>query len=562
MYQNDFISFLEALSRPNNQTILNTIHKGYKVLTESRYGPLYHRGTFNPKYDALDIGEESLTESASTSLSDYGQFSEDSDMFFHGFHDLKTMIAALERGWIGHKEFGGLTSIGTPKSHTVPYKNRIWFTKPTNIKIYPKFYMEEGKGVDSHKIAEIIAKQQGFKTPLDAEVGPISQADENEWYHDNIINIKDLPITKIEYLDDDKEKIQKIKEMASTMNVPVESIRPLQESLHTTKRMHLGTGLGVKNIAFYKNPRTAEVSRMLKTHGMAVDSIRGIINNQTDDVFIWAGETGLHHEQALTALDIPYVNSIYFMYSEDDKFVKVYELSDNDKLIKYIPQLKRMFPNTTYIKTSSGNTVPYEKSLTEAISPNVTIYRGVSTVSPVDGHYYSTDKEWARQFTQSGRDSEIITKSVPINKILKLDPLPSANNETQFDMAMEKAKEKNYPAVWMDEGSTEPNSVFVLNKNIFLESMDAQEYSKLNTRQRRQLREQYIIEQNGKCMFCFNPLESDPPDKIKNTPIDWSLFPEGFLKAPVHLQHNHDTDMTEGVVHAYCNAYMWQYEGR
>ena len=44
--------------------------------------------------------------------------------------------------------------------------------------------------------------------------------------------------------------------------------------------------------------------------------------------------------------------------------------------------------------------------------------------------------------------------------------------------------------------------------------------------------------------------------------INWKLFPPFFLRFPIHLQHNHDTNMTEGAVHAYCNAVMWQYEGR
>jgi len=30
----------------------------------------------------------------------------------------------------------------------------------------------------------------------------------------------------------------------------------------------------------------------------------------------------------------------------------------------------------------------------------------------------------------------------------------------------------------------------------------------------------------------------------------------------MHLHHNHETDMTEGAVHAYCNAVLWQYEGK
>lgn len=87
-------------------------------------------------------------------------------------------------------------------------------------------------------------------------------------------------------------------------------------------------------------------------------------------------------------------------------------------------------------------------------------------------------------------------------------------------------------------------------------------YSELNPKVRKQVREQYIEEQNGKCMFCNESLKKDPPDRIKNAYIDWSLFPIGFRKHPIHLQHNHYTDLTEGAVHSYCNAYMWQYEGR
>jgi hypothetical protein len=34
------------------------------------------------------------------------------------------------------------------------------------------------------------------------------------------------------------------------------------------------------------------------------------------------------------------------------------------------------------------------------------------------------------------------------------------------------------------------------------------------------------------------------------------------LLHPVHLQHSHVTGLTEGAVHAFCNAVLWQYEGR
>ena len=35
-----------------------------------------------------------------------------------------------------------------------------------------------------------------------------------------------------------------------------------------------------------------------------------------------------------------------------------------------------------------------------------------------------------------------------------------------------------------------------------------------------------------------------------------------FFKWPVHLHHCHDTGMTTGAVHCYCNAVLWQYPGK
>lgn len=87
-------------------------------------------------------------------------------------------------------------------------------------------------------------------------------------------------------------------------------------------------------------------------------------------------------------------------------------------------------------------------------------------------------------------------------------------------------------------------------------------YTKLNWAERRQVRQQYRKEQDNKCYHCGFSLDKEAPKHIKAKKINWKLFPENFLKSPVHLQHNHDTGMTEGAVHNYCNAVMWQYEGR
>ena len=89
-----------------------------------------------------------------------------------------------------------------------------------------------------------------------------------------------------------------------------------------------------------------------------------------------------------------------------------------------------------------------------------------------------------------------------------------------------------------------------------------QDYTKLQPHQRREVREQYIRIQENKCFYCNEPLDKEPPTRITDKPINWKLFPENFLKHPIHLQHDHDTNLTEGAVHGYCNAVLWQYEGR
>ena len=86
-------------------------------------------------------------------------------------------------------------------------------------------------------------------------------------------------------------------------------------------------------------------------------------------------------------------------------------------------------------------------------------------------------------------------------------------------------------------------------------------YSELTTQERRAVREEYVRLQNGLCHYCGSTLNWSAPKEITDKPINWDLFPEGFLKYPTHLHHDHDTDLTLGAVHNYCNAVLWQYEG-
>ena len=87
------------------------------------------------------------------------------------------------------------------------------------------------------------------------------------------------------------------------------------------------------------------------------------------------------------------------------------------------------------------------------------------------------------------------------------------------------------------------------------------EYNKLDWIEKKKVREQYIKLQKNQCWFCGKNLYSKVPEFITDfyDDINWNLFPENFLKYPIHLQHNHDTGLTEGAVHAYCNAVLWQY---
>jgi hypothetical protein len=90
----------------------------------------------------------------------------------------------------------------------------------------------------------------------------------------------------------------------------------------------------------------------------------------------------------------------------------------------------------------------------------IKLYRGGSHGS--QGHYWSTDREWARQFTHSGLDSEIKELEVTKDNILILNPLPSANSENDISSGIEKAHSGGFIGFLVSEGKDQPNSVFLL----------------------------------------------------------------------------------------------------
>ena len=86
-------------------------------------------------------------------------------------------------------------------------------------------------------------------------------------------------------------------------------------------------------------------------------------------------------------------------------------------------------------------------------------------------------------------------------------------------------------------------------------------YNDLTSYKRRLVREEYVRVQNGKCAHCGNDLAGKPAPYVSRKRVNRSLFPPNFFKWPVHLHHDHDTGMTIGAVHSYCNAVLWQYHG-
>ena len=79
---------------------------------------------------------------------------------------------------------------------------------------------------------------------------------------------------------------------------------------------------------------------------------------------------------------------------------------------------------------------------------------------------------------------------------------------------------------------------------------------------KKKAREQYVVEQKGKCQHCKELLINQPSKEVIGKAINRLLFPLGFFNSPIHLHHDHKTGLTIGAVHAHCNAYLWQYLGQ
>ncbi|KKQ36822.1 MAG: hypothetical protein US53_C0036G0014 [Candidatus Woesebacteria bacterium GW2011_GWA1_37_7] len=92
------------------------------------------------------------------------------------------------------------------------------------------------------------------------------------------------------------------------------------------------------------------------------------------------------------------------------------------------------------------------------------MYRGIGGTSGEKGKYWTPNMEWARQFTQSGRDQEIKQAFIKTSDIYTLDDLPYAGDSDAVEEAVRIAKNKGFKAVRLDEGDNEPNSIYVFDE--------------------------------------------------------------------------------------------------
>lgn len=91
--------------------------------------------------------------------------------------------------------------------------------------------------------------------------------------------------------------------------------------------------------------------------------------------------------------------------------------------------------------------------------------------------------------------------------------------------------------------------------------MEPVDYTKLDWRERKNVRLSYIEAQNGNCCYCGDPLDGLARIDVALKKVNKNLFPETFWNHPIHLHHDHKTGMTIGAVHNQCNAVLWQYHG-
>ena len=108
--------------------------------------------------------------------------------------------------------------------------------------------------------------------------------------------------------------------------------------------------------------------------------------------------------------------------------------------------------------------ISFKQFINEENDDHIVIHRGESVHNakggPLKGKFYSTDREFARQFTQSGQDREILTRKIHKNDVMDKSHIYAGED---IEPHLEEAKNKGYKAVRFNEGRNEPDSIYVFD---------------------------------------------------------------------------------------------------
>lgn len=94
----------------------------------------------------------------------------------------------------------------------------------------------------------------------------------------------------------------------------------------------------------------------------------------------------------------------------------------------------------------------------------ITLYRGIGGNSKLEGNYFTGDKNYANEFTQSGLPEQLKQVKVNIGDIYRPKVLPEAVNSKEMEITIKEAKQKGYKAILVDENGADTPSVFFIDK--------------------------------------------------------------------------------------------------
>lgn len=94
----------------------------------------------------------------------------------------------------------------------------------------------------------------------------------------------------------------------------------------------------------------------------------------------------------------------------------------------------------------------------------LTVYRGEYSGNK-GGNFWTMDKQFAVQFTQTGREQEVLKRYIWAGEIYQKSRDVYAGNEAGVDAALEAARADGYKAIMLSEGPGEPFSIFVFDKS-------------------------------------------------------------------------------------------------